>query len=1212
MRGRPRRYIVLPILAAVVLTCLFAPDRFVTASSVSGSPHKDETSDHRDLTVSDGSPPECPPTSDRSLWAGDRRVASALRLEDGCRSLALPSDQLEDIAADNNRGLVWVAEKDAVVQYDLSGTELVRHAIRSSRSHNAADRTSRMHADLPHNGGDKREPHPRDDGDDAIGGGQDRVRISLDPSDGSLWIGTGHDVVKLSAGGQLLLERRSKTRIADVAVDLADGTCWIGAGKSVTRYDSGGNRLSSFALEDKNAVVALATDPRDHFLWIASPTGIMKVDGQGIEILRISMTERIRDIAVNVTTGSLWVVTDQVIYHYDGQGELIFKRALCGNEEGEVSRDGKTGGIAEAAALADHSRAAGKERQTGTRSGNIEDRDGCEGSGRRDAPGGCAKDARGKDDHDNTHACAGLVALAVNSSDNTCWVAAKRSLWKLNETGEALLAIKGLQQLEALDIGIPKLGVRISSPQAGTLFTSSLIERVTGTISIPAAVVHVNGKDAAVDGLAFESMNIPLSEGTNTITATATDLFRQQASDSIVVTHQASTRTPFFVCAEPYWEQWLKPPDPGCSRIALLNVWNYSYAYVLGYAEESSTDVTVDGISLPYGVEIYNRGRILIGSWSGTFFWAWMHLPGPDGAYAVTASATDSQGVTTSSEVSIVKDTVQPELAITAPAKGMITSGSTVTVTGAINDPSATVMVGWGGQTIPLVNGSFTVLYELAPWDGPQDLVVTAFDPAGNPGYASVEIIRDTTPPRISIVTPAEGAVVSSATVSITGQMVDATPDSITVSINGGQPQPLLLSGEAVAGSVSLSRGTNLLHIEARDKAGHGSSLTRNIILDDELPAVKIVSPAPGDELSGQASVDVAATDTISGIRSVALLVNGRVLGVSAQQPYTFAIDTLRFSAGSHTLTARAVDNAGNISEANAVITVQKQLGIEITSPGDGATVRGSNVLVTGRTDPFANSETGITVNGVPAHQSGTEFAALVPVQGGVNTVTAVVSNAYGISEQASITISADPLVEPVRLIANPSSGIVMLRPGGSMNFETRLHAEASLPGDPVSYSWDADGDGVVDQQGIDLKDITVVYAKPGLYYPSVSVTDSQGNTAMTTTVVNVVDRASIDALLQAKWEGMKERLVERDIEGALQHFIPGSQGRYRDILSAIKDVLPQMAKDMRSVQLVYLRDGIGKYRIRRSEMTGGVMSELTYYIYFTLDKDAVWRIAYF
>ncbi len=92
-------------------------------------------------------------------------------------------------------------------------------------------------------------------------------------------------------------------------------------------------------------------------------------------------------------------------------------------------------------------------------------------------------------------------------------------------------------QTQTVDIQLvlapPTLTLTITSPPNGSMFNSSPI-LVIGTVSNNANVT-VNGLQASVDSGTF-SASISLNEGLNTITATATDQYGQNASQSISVT----------------------------------------------------------------------------------------------------------------------------------------------------------------------------------------------------------------------------------------------------------------------------------------------------------------------------------------------------------------------------------------------------------------------------------------------------------------------------------------------------------------------------------------------------------------------------------------------------------------------------------------------------------------------------------------------------
>jgi hypothetical protein len=124
------------------------------------------------------------------------------------------------------------------------------------------------------------------------------------------------------------------------------------------------------------------------------------------------------------------------------------------------------------------------------------------------------------------------------------------------------------------------------------------------------------------------------------------------------------------------------------------------------------------------------------------------------GTHTFTVRAEDFDGaVTTETHTYTVVDVVPPRITVAAPLDGgSYELGSTVTVSYACDDPGGSGVVGCLGS-IP--NGTPLAFNAL----GTFSLDVTAFDAAGN--QATTEIhwtVVDTTPPVVTISTPADGA----------------------------------------------------------------------------------------------------------------------------------------------------------------------------------------------------------------------------------------------------------------------------------------------------------------------------------------------------------------------------------------------------------------------------------------------------------------------
>ncbi len=86
---------------------------------------------------------------------------------------------------------------------------------------------------------------------------------------------------------------------------------------------------------------------------------------------------------------------------------------------------------------------------------------------------------------------------------------------------------------------------------------------------------------------------------------------------------------------------------------------------------------------------------------------------------------------------------------------------------------------------------------------------------------------------------------------------------------------------------------------------------------DTTPPTVSIASPAAGATLTATVTVAVNASDTGSGVVSVRLLVDGAAVGQpDTAAPFSIALDTTAYVGGVHTLSATAVDQAGNAATA--------------------------------------------------------------------------------------------------------------------------------------------------------------------------------------------------------------------------------------------------------------------------------------------------------
>jgi hypothetical protein len=741
--------------------------------------------------------------------------------------------------------------------------------------------------------------------------------------------------------------------------------------------------------------------------------------------------------------------------------------------------------------------------------------------------------------------------------------------------------------------------VTITGPANGAVLNTTPIS-INGTVDDPHASVTVNGNVASVasDG-SFTVEGIILQESENPIKAVAVDSCGNQGEDQVLVYLRTAPQGPkLIVCAELFLEHVPKPPGADCSPQAF----GIDLGTIAGLTDETAVSIMLNGTLMPDGVMINDQGDISMGKRDGNFFWAFVWLPQIDGIHPFTAVATNAEGGQTQVTVTFFRDTVPPQVATTSPHDGLVTNIPIITVTGTVDDPQAEVRLGWYGPAIPVVNGTFTTQVTL-PSEGTNIITIYAEDPAGNYSSLQLRVTLDTQPPQINVTTPVENAAVNASTLQVMGNIIDQNIETLNVVVNNGQPQTLPIKGSSFGGAVTLTVGPNTLTFGAKDKAGNTSSATRAVLLDLGPPSVSITAPASGAIVSGMIDVTVEANDTMSGVDGVAFYVDNQLQATLTQPPFSFTLNTSGLTPGSHTLTAKTADKAGNQAEVSITISVPESLKIEITSPTNGATINQLRTIVQGRIYNYVG-EVGVTLNGYLAEVQGSDFAVIVPLQVGQNILTAAATSADGFQSQTSVTINTDSQEEVIRLTAIPSSGI--LDPTTN-TLSVTFEAEAYLENPVSSYSWDSNGDGVAEITGVDSS-VTWEYPLPGLYFPRVIVTDNQGNAYTETTLVNVLSREEMDVLLRSRWEGMKGTLSQGNITETLNYFVKDSREEYQDIFELLGPQLPTLVSAMREINMVEIGGNMAEYYIKRFQR--GV--DISYFIYFMKDGDGLWRISSF
>lgn len=378
-----------------------------------------------------------------------------------------------------------------------------------------------------------------------------------------------------------------------------------------------------------------------------------------------------------------------------------------------------------------------------------------------------------------------------------------------NNTGGAMVAV-------TRDTQAPT--ATIEDPANGT-FTNQANQTVTGTVSEADATVAVDVGGPPVAATVVDtgfSADVVLAEGANTISAAATDAVGNTGpSDSVQVTLDT---------VDPVVD--ITSPDVGAEIQA-------SKVTVEGTVEEAVAlqSVIVNGVTASVANGAWTAANVLL----------------QVGENSITAIATDQAGNSAQDSIAVTRiagDEDAPVVAITSPAPGTVLAELSVDVTGTVDDPTAVVTV--NGVPAPMVGGAFSV-EDVPLLAGPNTVTAVATDDDGNIGIAAIQVTVDVSPPTVSIITPGEGAILTSTQVTVSGAVNDAAigtinGDDVTVMVNGVEAE--VLNRSYMASDVLLVRGMNEIHVVATDQVGNVGEAIVEVDVRDGLgqQSIRIIS----------------------------------------------------------------------------------------------------------------------------------------------------------------------------------------------------------------------------------------------------------------------------------------------------------------------------------------------------------------------------------
>jgi hypothetical protein len=196
-------------------------------------------------------------------------------------------------------------------------------------------------------------------------------------------------------------------------------------------------------------------------------------------------------------------------------------------------------------------------------------------------------------------------------------------------------------------------------------------------------------------------------------------------------------------------------------------------------------------------------------------------------------------------------------------------------------------------------------------------------------------------------------------------------------------------------------------------------STTTSGTADSTAPQVSITAPSNSATISGTVAVTASASDN-TGVSKVEIYVDSALKQTFATAPYTYSWNTAQAISGTHTLSAKAYDGAGN-STTSAIVSITVAAvtasdttppQVAITSPAPGSTVSGTVVFSANASDNIGIAGVQFKIDGIAigAEDTTSPFSAswdAAQSAAGSHVVTAVARDAAGNSTtSAGITVT--------------------------------------------------------------------------------------------------------------------------------------------------------------------------------------------------------------
>lgn len=428
------------------------------------------------------------------------------------------------------------------------------------------------------------------------------------------------------------------------------------------------------------------------------------------------------------------------------------------------------------------------------------------------------------------------------------------------------------------------------------------------------------------------------------------------------------------------------------------------------------------------------------------------------GTYTISYWSEDNAGNVEAAHTFTIVFSTAPQLFIDSPANGLVTTAGTVDIVGELENDSPTTIT-CAGITGTITGNQFQIL-GVPLEEGEVYYSVEAENQAGLKDTRYIQITKDTTPPSITVSSPADGTVVAATSIDIEGTVQEDTA-TYYIEKSTGTDQMITINqdGTFLIDNYPLADGVNVISLYGVDTLGNsgktaGTQTVISVTSDMNGPEITL-QVALYDPQTGQprAPQDVTGSDVtfynqvgkIDVIGQVddpqaTVRVNSVSVPVQADGSFTLSAVTISLEEGQegvYTISARdVVQNLTTVTVRVIKDTIGPELFVTSFDDGD-ITNDPSPKTISG----VARGTTQVVVNGQAVAVSNERFELQGwAVSEGTNTATVSGSDSIGNTTTVSLDLILDTTPAAAPAIVTPS-----IQPLYSNADRVTIHGTAEL-----------------------------------------------------------------------------------------------------------------------------------------------------------------------